>query len=107
WLIEKHYLDDEEFARIFARDKIKLKKIGPFALRSELNVHHIDPEIIERTIEEIYNRFPIKELINGHVAKIKKSSELSTKIKQRLISTLRRKGFSWDQIQDALIIHEN
>jgi regulatory protein len=106
-LIEKHYLDDEEFARIFARDKIKLKKIGPFALRSELSVHHIDPEIIERTIEEIYNQFPVKELIIGHVAKIKKSSELSPKIKKRLVATLRRKGFSWDQIQNALNFNEN
>jgi regulatory protein len=106
-LVEKRYLDDEKFAKSFAQDKIKFKRIGPFALRSELNVHKIDQGIIERTIEESYNKYPIKELIIAHVTKFRKSSELTPKFKKRLVAALKRKGFSWDQIQDALDFHEN
>ncbi len=106
-LIEKHYLDDEEFAQTFARDKINLKKIGPYALRSELSLYQIDPEIIERSIEKNYDQFRIKELIIENAAKFQKSSELSPKTKRRLIAALKRKGFSWDQIQNALNFLEN
>ena len=54
-LVDKGYLNDEEFAAIFARDKAKNKCLGPVALKSELIKTGVAQKIIEQTIEAVYS----------------------------------------------------
>tara|TARA_B100000315_G_C14586301_1_gene593204 strand:- start:809 stop:1438 length:630 start_codon:yes stop_codon:yes gene_type:complete len=103
-LINKGFLDDLEFARMFAREKVKLKFIGPPALRGELFKVRIEKEIQDQVVEDIYTEFPTIELIRSLLSrkKIKTFESLDEKQKKRIINMLRRKGFNWDDIQSAI-----
>ena len=95
-----NYVNDLEFARAFAKEKVKLKNIGPLLLRSELFKHYIETTLIDRIIQETYDKHDIHTLIEKHLEKksINKGNLLENAIKKKLDNYLRRKGFSWGQI---------
>ena len=104
-LITKNYLDDSEFADIFTRDKFKVKKHGPLNVINGLKKHRISDETIHNTIFKYYTNDSITELIEFHLIKKKK---LSTKTyfdenKQKIISMLYQKGFSYEDINRVLV----
>ena len=99
-LTDMRYLNDKEFAIAFANDKVNNKKIGPIALRKEFAQHRLDQELIEVAIENVYEKYPVNELIAKHLSKkkITQRSELDQKSKKRIIDLLTRKGFNWNDI---------
>jgi regulatory protein len=101
YLIEKKYLNDEEFGKAFVKEKVKNKKIGPRALKSEIYSHYLSPELIESLIQEVYREFDLIDLIESHLnkRKIVKNILLDHKDKNKLTNFLTRKGFYWDTIQ--------
>ena len=103
-LVDKGYLNDEEFAAIFARDKAKNKCLGPVALKSELIKTGVAQKIIEQTIEAVYSKYPADELIQRLMKKrgIDLDVPLVKKEKQRFINLLKRKGFTWDQMESVV-----
>ena len=103
-LVDKGYLNDEEFAAIFARDKAKNKCLGPVALKSELIKTGVAQKIIEQTIEAVYSKYPADELIQRLMKKrgINLDVPLVKKEKQRFINLLKRKGFTWDQMESVV-----
>lgn len=100
----KGYLDDEKFAYAFAKEKVKNKLIGPTALKFEMSSHKLDLELIDRTINSIYDMFPQKMIINRLITKwkVKDSIGKDPKIKSKIINRLKNKGFYWDDIQSAI-----
>ncbi|MDP6457005.1 MAG: RecX family transcriptional regulator [Candidatus Marinimicrobia bacterium] len=100
-LKEKRYLEDREFATIFARDRVKNKCLGSLALKSELFKKGVSKEIIAEAVAEIYEAHPPGTLIERLLRKrkISKETPISAKEKQRLVAMLRRKGFTWDQME--------
>ena len=105
YLLKLNYLNDLEFARVFSREKVKIKKIGPILLKSELFKYRLDTEIIEKVVDEIYNQYDVHDLIVSHLIKKKiiKNKPLDNKDKKRLNNFLIRKGFNWDQINDVYL----
>ena len=103
-LVDKGYLNDEEFSAIFARDRAKNKCLGPIALKSELIKTGVTQNIIEQTIEEFYSKYPVDELIQRLMKKrgIDPNIPLVIKEKQRFINLLKRKGFTWDQMESVV-----
>ena len=103
-LVDKGYLNDEEFAAIFARDKAKNKCLGPVALKSELIKTGVAQKIIEQTIEAVYSKYPADELIQRLMKKlgIDLDVPLVKKEKQLFINLLKRKGFTWDQMESVV-----
>ena len=103
-LVDKGYLNDEEFAAIFARDRAKNKCLGPIALKSELIKTGVAQKIIEQTIESVYSQYPADELIQRLMKKrgIDLDVPLVKKEKQRFINLLKRKGFTWDQMESVV-----
>ena len=103
-LVDKGYLNDEEFAAIFARDKAENKCLGPVALKSELIKTGVAQKIIEQTIEAVYSKYPADELIQRLMKKrgIDLDVPLVKKEKQRFINLLKRKGFTWDQMESVV-----
>ena len=101
YLIDKKYLNDEEFGKAFVKEKVKNKKIGPRALKSEIYPHQLSPELIDTLITKIYQEFDLIDLIKFHLVKrrIEKNLQLSHKDKNTLTNFLTRKGFYWDTIQ--------
>lgn len=103
-LVEKGYLDDESFALTFSRDKVKNRCLGPIALRSELRRAGVALKIIEVTVSTVYEEFPPDELLQRLLKKrgIDSEKPVSGKEKQRLVNQLRRKGFTWDQMEPCV-----
>ena len=102
-MLELKYLDDEAFGKAFVREKVKNKKIGPRALRSEIFPHKLPKELLEKLVNEIYEEFNVRDLIVAHLnkRKIQKHRSINNKDQKRLNNFLARKGFSWDSISDV------
>ena len=108
-LEKKGYVNDQKFAYVFAREKVRRKLIGPVALRSEFSVHSLDPDILEHTLKKTYDEFPEHTIIEQLLAKRKvpTNEPLDLKGKKKIVNTLRNKGFSWDRIQETLVKRGN
>ena len=102
-LINKNFLNDEDFGRAFVKEKVQNKKIGPRALKKEIFQHNLPTELMESLIQEVYDEYNPKALIELHLAKkrIKKKTLINKKDKKRLTDFLIRKGFYWDSIRDV------
>jgi len=105
----KGYIDDQKFALVFAREKVRRKLIGPVALRSEFSVHGLDPDIVEYTLKKTYDEISEQTLMDQLLAKrrVPLNEPLSLKEKQNAVNALRNKGFSWDRIQEMLVKRGN
>lgn len=99
-LLNIGYLNDTEFAEAFAHDKVKSKKIAPITLRMEFIPHKIDSDILEKTMNIVYEKYPISDLIKQLLEKkkIQFGMKLEQKTKKRIQDLLKRKGFSWNEI---------
>jgi regulatory protein len=95
------YLNDLDFARMFARDRVKSKYLGPAGLRNELFRKGIDQELIALIVDEIYTEHPPAKIIEALMRKrgIEPESEIDPKEKKRFINQLKRKGFSWGEME--------
>lgn len=102
-LLNIKYLNDSEFAEAFAHDKVRGKKIGPLALRMEFIPHKIESDILEKTINIVYKKYPISDLIKQLLdkKKIRFGTKLDQKTKKRIHDLLGRKGFSWNDISSV------
>ncbi len=98
-----NYLNDNEFVKIFAKEKVKLKMIGPRLLRSELFKYYIEPSLIDQAINEIYETNDVYLLIEKHLEKkgVSRGDILDNSKKKKLSDYLIRKGFSWVQINEV------
>lgn len=98
------YLDDRDFALMFAQDRVKSKFLGPTGLKSELFRKGIDRELISEVVENIYAQYPPAEIIHALMQKrgINPESTLDPKEKRRFINQLKRKGFSWEAIESVV-----
>ena len=99
-LTKLNYLNDVEFGKAFVKEKIKNKKIGPKAIKSELFPHQLSPDFVDELIESIYKKYKINDLITFHLKrkKIKKNTQMNKSDLSRLNNYLLRKGFEWDNI---------
>ncbi len=99
-LLKVGYLNDNEFANAFARDKVRSKKLGQMALRVEFIPHKIESDILEKAINIVYKQYPISDLIKQLLdkKKIQFGTKLDQKTKKRMQNLLGRKGFNWDEI---------
>ena len=99
-LMELNYLNDEDFGKAFVLEKVKSKKIGPVALRAEVAQHKLSNDLLNKLIDNIYEKYPINDLIKFHLnkRKILKNTAISINDHNRLNNFLKRKGFYWDTI---------
>lgn len=100
FLLKLNYLNDNDFAFTFAKEKIKLKKIGPKLLRLELIKRGIDQDLSTEVIDDCYSHDLVNDLICFHInkRKIEKKALLENKEKKKLTDFLMRKGFDWQSI---------
>ena len=104
-LTKLNYLNDVEFGKAFVKEKIKNKKIGPKAIKSELFPHQLSPDFVDELIESIYKKYKINDLITFHLKrkKIKKNTQMNKSDLSRLNNYLLRKGFEWDNINGLYV----
>ena len=104
-LHELSYLDDEEYARNYVRNRFASKKYGPLRIQRELAKRGIDRHLAERAVEELFADKDLQAVAQTHAEK--RWSRLSDeddirRRKQKLYRYLRRRGFPSDTIYSVL-----
>ncbi|MBL7013412.1 MAG: regulatory protein RecX [Candidatus Marinimicrobia bacterium] len=98
-------INDQSFIESYIRDQVHLKKLGPFALKASIIKFKIEDVLVEYAIDKIYKKYPVPDLIQELLLKKMKilAKPIDDNSKTKLINFLKRKGFSWADIEPKLI----
>ncbi|MBO4897984.1 MAG: regulatory protein RecX [Clostridia bacterium] len=89
------YIDHRDFARRFAHDAANIKGYGPDRIRRDLRERGVEDEYIEEALNDI--EFDIKPIMQK---KFKECED--TKTMNKIINCFLRRGFSFDEIKNAI-----
>jgi len=104
-LENKNYLNDAEFARIFAEEKINSKQWGVTKVKAELIKKGINSDILSKVLSEVISEED--NLKNALLIGKKKHQTLVIRgldkqaIKKKLITFLNSRGFNYDVIRNV------
>lgn len=102
-LMQENFLNEERFARSFARGKFRIKKWGRNKIKQELKFRDISTPIIKLALTEIdetqYNATMV-ELAEKKLALIKETNEF--KRKKKLADYLLQKGYESPLVYDLV-----
>jgi regulatory protein len=101
-LKKSRYLNDEDYARTWAQNRLNVKAYGPQRIEQELFHKGIPPEVVEKVTSEIYSNVDLVELAKKALRRKGERTDWDRKTRQRLYSYLRRRGFPTDIIQQIL-----
>ncbi len=97
------FVDEERFARSFARGKFRIKKWGRARIRQELKLRQITAALIQLGLSEIDGEEYFATLEREAEKKWEKTKETDAYKKRYLVTKyLMSKGFEQDLIQEAL-----
>lgn len=103
-LIQFNFLNEERYARSFARGKFRIKKWGKIKIRMALKKRDINFKCIDLSMLEIDDKtyfITLKELLQKKNETEKETN--SYKRKMKLTSYLVFRGYEYDLIHDALV----
>lgn len=105
-LLENGYLDDLEFAKSFAAEKISLQKTGEMKVRADLQKRGVARDIIDDVLTAYESSQEYEENIRA-VAAAKYDTLLkrrydNKKIKQKLYAYLQSRGYTFDLINEIV-----
>lgn len=96
-LVQKGYINDEKFARFWVENRNLRKGVSQRKLQAELAAKGIERAIVDAVLGET-DRTDTEELQKIIAKKAKRYDD-----KQKFIAYLARQGFSYDDIQEALV----
>ena len=103
-ILEKYnYINDEDFAKAFIKDKLNLNGYGIFKISYDLKILGIEEEIYKKYLYNdkfINEEQKAKDLLLKKL-KGKNIQDLDYKEKQKIYAYLARRGFSYDSINKA------
>ena len=103
-LIQFNFLNEERYARSFARGKFRIKKWGKIKIRMALKKRDVNFKCIDLSMLEIDDKTyfnTLKELLQKKNETVKETN--SYKRKMKLTSYLVSRGYEYDLIHDALV----
>ena len=103
-LIEFNFLNEERYARSFARGKFRIKKWGKLKIRMALKKREVYFKCIDLAMLEIDDKTylnTLKELLQKKNDILKETNLYKRKMK--LINYLVNRGYEYDLIHDALV----
>ena len=98
----KGYINDSEFAKMYATLLVEKKMTGKIAVRNKIFPHNIPDNILNPIIDKLYVSNPPLDLVKSIIEKRLKMRQRTPKEKIRLVNLLKRKGFVWDEIEPAI-----
>lgn len=102
-MITTGFVDEERYARAFARGKFKLKKWGRTRIQRELKMREISPALIRCGLSEIDEVEYYDVLLSEAEKKWAKTTEKEPfKKRFKLVQYLMSKGFEQDLVKEAL-----
>jgi len=98
------FVNDDEFAAMFIRDRLRMRPCGSHLLKHELKQKGVSDEIIEKSLKEAYSEKSQIELALELANKKKKSyRNIDThKERKRIADFLSRRGFDWEIITHVM-----
>lgn len=101
-LLEKYYyINDENFARIYSKEKFKLKGWSKKRVAFELRNKGISNEITDKILEE--TDFDASSVIDKLLEKrLKGKKNIDYKEKQKQFNYLVSKGYEFDEVKEAI-----
>lgn len=102
-LIQRGYLDDERFARIYAESRLRRKSIGAAKLAQELTRKGVSREVTERTVAQHctdeYQRRAVEEAA-------RKARRRVGDDREKLLRALLNRGFGMGYIRNCTIFQQ-
>ncbi|MBA7638559.1 Regulatory protein RecX [subsurface metagenome] len=100
----KGYQSDEEFARLYAREKWNNSGWGPARVRRELRAKGIAQELTDQVVDETYADVDLAEAVLSLAQKRWHTTKgLPTETRRRrAVSFLQRRGYDWETINRVL-----
>ncbi|MBT3180443.1 MAG: hypothetical protein HOB40_03690 [Candidatus Marinimicrobia bacterium] len=99
---EKGYVNDTEFAKMFAKHCICNKQMGRKLVLNEFYHHRIPNQILKPILDKLYDENPPESLIQGITNKRLKNKDKTQNEKNKLVNQLMRKGFSWGDMESII-----
>ncbi len=103
-VLEKYnYINDEEFAKAFIKDKVNLKGYGSFKISYDLKMLGIEEQVFKKYLYDenfVDENKKAKDLLLKKL-KNRNIQDLDYKEKQKIYAYLARRGFSYDSINKA------
>jgi regulatory protein len=106
-LIEEKFLDEERFARSFARGKFRMKQWGRNRIRQELKMRDISDYCIRKAMEEISEQDylkTLKEVLEKRAGQIAEADDFARKGK--LAQYAMSRGFEGEMVWQVLSVDD-
>lgn len=106
-LTEERYIDNEQYARAFVKDKIRYNKWGRRKVQQALWMKRIDTDIQQRVLDEIDEKEyldVLRPLLKQKRKSIK--AENDYELNQKLVRFALSRGFTFDIIRQCLNVDE-
>lgn len=102
-LIQENFLNEERFAKAFARGKFNVKRWGRIRIKQELKLHKISAYCLKKAMEEI----PEEDYLKTLQELVRKKSELlqeedNYKLRIKLFAYVHQKGYETPLINIVL-----
>ncbi len=111
YLRSQQLLNDEEFARMFCRDRLALKPVGRQAMKNQLLKRGIAKPLIEKIIQDYFTPDKEEALARKEAEKkLKRIGKLPALVqKQRIYNHLIRKGYDSSLSRSIInqVVHSN
>ena len=101
-LQEENFLDEDRFARGYARGKFRYKRWGKIKIRQELRKRNIGETLIQSALRTEIPTEDYRATLQKILDLRKVSFPLSPKERKKLIFYLTQKGYEWEEIRRAL-----
>ncbi len=102
-LIQEDFINEERFAKTFARGKFKMKNWGPVKIKAELKRRNISDNCIKNAMREVESNDAlntIKKLIEKKSKTLKEKNHILRR--NKLAAYLIQKGYPSDLVWDTL-----
>lgn len=99
-LEELNYLNDEKFVSDWIEYRLNFKPRGRLLLRRELLAKGLNPDLVEKTLEIVYNRDRERGELKDLITLREKRYTPDRKGRNRLTAYLLRRGFIWQDIEE-------
>lgn len=106
-LVKERYVDDERFARAFAKDKVRYNKWGRRKVEQALWQKHIDEDIRKNVLNEIDDEeylSVLRPLLKQKRKSIKAQNDYE--LNQKLVRFALGRGFTFDIIKQCIDVED-
>ena len=106
-LVKERYVDDERFARAFAKDKVRYNKWGRRKIEQALWQKHIDEDIRKNVLNEIDDEeylSVLRPLLKQKRKSIKAQNDYE--LNQKLMRFALGRGFTFDIIKQCIDVED-